>query len=556
MGISDTQTTVWLFDRPMNSSQARGRGLAPTPWIFCLAHEIQPTFAKGEFHQAIHEMSISAPTNNTFDLASVAATKRLPSLPNVAQRMLEIAQQDEPDYGELCKIIRTDPVISGRILRTVNSALFAIRPKIESIEVAIPRLGVSAIRTLILSFHLASWKASSSETKGVFRSVWRSCLTQGVIAELLAEKTKLDPSTCFTGGLVQDIGIIAMATEIGDEYVTEVLQSDSQSESISIEKERFGFTHVDVGVEILKRWNMGDNFVDAIKSHHESDSALKPNADNMFAAVLQAANLGAEILTECAALSDVDRAVDRWMRVLNSQFGFNPDDAQNVISEIEERVSEYSSLFAFDIADNDSVERVVERAKDLLQDIALESQMQLIAAQRKTKEPEIDEAAFRDYLSGLYNRRFLSEMMDSRLETWVKKRKPIAMLYLDVDKFKSINDTYGHVTGDNAIKHVADWLRKCTRENDFVFRLGGDEFLVVMQIKESHYKTAANRLAKDIPSLVCSNSGEVEMSLSVGGVHFKPKRGGPGFDLNSMIDKADKQMYAAKNSGGNSVSLA
>ncbi len=503
-------------------------------------------------------MSNTESLSKTLTLEAVAATKRLPSLPSVAQRMLEIAQQDEPDYRDLCQAIRSDPAISGRVLKTVNSALFALRPKIESIEDAVPRLGISMIRTLILGFHLSTWKANSRDGHEIFRSIWRSCLTQAVIAELLAEKTNLDASACFTGGMLQDIGVLAMVNEIGDDYVSQVLQSCDRSDMIEVEKRCFGFTHVDVSAEVLQRWNMGRDFIDAINRHHLPTGNSGSSSENVFAAILQAASLGAAALAASRSLADVDDAFTAWMRFLNCHFGFNPCDAKDVISEIEERVTEYSVIFNFDISDSTSCGRVVERANDLLADIALESQLKMVAIQRSMQSKSIDDpikdAVYRDYLSGLYNRRFLNESLNTHLDSWVNNRKPIAVLYMDVDKFKSINDSCGHSTGDLAIKHVADWLRKCTRENDYVFRLGGDEFLVVMQIKEKHYKSVACRLASDLPDLECP-AGTIPISLSIGGVYYLPKRGDKALDPQVLIDQADKQMYAAKNAGGNRTSL-
>ncbi|WP_162273939.1 GGDEF domain-containing protein [Mariniblastus fucicola] len=486
----------------------------------------------------------------------VAATKRLPSLPGVAQRMLEIAQQDEPSYRELSEAIRADAVISGRVLKTVNSALFALRPKVESIEDAIPRLGISTLRTLMLSFHLSSWKASSPDTQNAFRSIWRSCLTQAVIAELLAEKAELESSVCFTGGLIQDIGILAMVTELGEDYISNVLYSSSHFHIADREKEQFGFTHVDVTGEILKRWNMGHAFIDATRQHHELDGKVESSEATRFAAVLQSASLGASILATRASSSAVEEAVTQWLRSLNSNFGLNPLDAREVISEIEERVTEYSVVFNFDISNGDTVEQVVGLAKELLQEIALESQLAMISVQQSanSKAKADDEIIYRDFLCGLYNRRFLDEVMGTHLDAWVSKRKPVAMLYVDVDDFKLINDAFGHRTGDLAIKHVAKWLTDCTRDTDFVFRIGGDEFLVIMQIKEKYYETVSRRLAADLPDLDCPDAGAIPMSLSVGGVIYQPKHGDE-FDMQSLIDQADRQMYHSKKSGGNRASL-
>jgi hypothetical protein len=85
-----------------------------------------------------------------YSLESILASERIPSLPEVAARIVEIARDPDPNYDQLIETIRTDPAIAGRILKTANSALLGMRTRANSIEQAVPRLGTTMVRTLVL----------------------------------------------------------------------------------------------------------------------------------------------------------------------------------------------------------------------------------------------------------------------------------------------------------------------------------------------------------------------------------------------------------------------
>ena len=161
---------------------------------------------------------------------------------------------------------------------------------------------------------------------------------------------------------------------------------------------------------------------------------------------------------------------------------------------------------------------------------------------------------FRDYLTGLYNRRFINEHLSDWLAQHSQENQPVALLFLDVDKFKAINDGFGHSVGDQAIQHVANWLASETRTEDLAIRLGGDEFLVILNIEdEETFQTAANRIAEGIPPLKVEGVS-LAISLSVGATFLQPVPG-ETIDANKLIDQSDQLMYRAKRAGGGTVSM-
>ncbi len=150
-----------------------------------------------------------------------------------------------------------------------------------------------------------------------------------------------------------------------------------------------------------------------------------------------------------------------------------------------------------------------------------------------------------DPLTGLYNRSSFDRMRDTH------EKRSIALLLVDVDNFKSINDTRGHDVGDRILKKVAYKLLSTFREEDFVFRIGGDEFAVIMVYAKSALKDVVERKILECNrDLMAPEDGLPPVSLSVG-VAFSDRPGG----TSSIYKDADKALYVVKDRGRNGVAF-
>ena len=104
------------------------------------------------------------------------------------------------------------------------------------------------------------------------------------------------------------------------------------------------------------------------------------------------------------------------------------------------------------------------------------------AIERASQSERIEEMAFNDALTGLPNRVLFNDRIENTIATARRYNRGFSVMYLDVDKFKDINDKFGHAVGDNALREVANRLRLATRESDTVSRFGGDEFVILQPI--------------------------------------------------------------------------
>src|SRR4051812_48497802 len=155
---------------------------------------------------------------------------------------------------------------------------------------------------------------------------------------------------------------------------------------------------------------------------------------------------------------------------------------------------------------------------------------------------ELLQAAITDPLTGCHNRRFLEQVMDRELQRHARFQLPLSLLFIDVDKFKQINDTLGHEAGDRVLQYVARFLKRYIREADYVFRWGGDEFLVLITCNAE----AAARKAATLKASFDAAPEAVELppgiGLSVGWVGVPPGTE----DLLPLVKEADQRMYVDK----------
>jgi len=137
------------------------------------------------------------------------------------------------------------------------------------------------------------------------------------------------------------------------------------------------------------------------------------------------------------------------------------------------------------------------------------------------------------------------------------RNRTASLLFIDIDRFKAINDTYGHRIGDIAIDHLAEIMRQCARSDDLVARYGGEEFLVLLPATEQELaKEVAQRLRRTVANTALNvpKTGvpDLELTISVGVASNNPLNGKP-HDIDVLIHNADLAVYAAKRGGRNRV---
>ena len=172
---------------------------------------------------------------------------------------------------------------------------------------------------------------------------------------------------------------------------------------------------------------------------------------------------------------------------------------------------------------------------------------------RKSAEENLRTAAQRDLLTGLPNRGLLEDRLEHAVSIALRKQTSVALMFLDLDKFKSVNDTYGHLVGDALLSAVGERLTECIRESDTVARIGGDEFMVLLEevTSDDDAKIVAEKIISAINKPFLIGARKVTTSTSIG-IDVYP---GDACNTETLMKNADKAMYEAKSSGRNNYQL-
>lgn len=158
-----------------------------------------------------------------------------------------------------------------------------------------------------------------------------------------------------------------------------------------------------------------------------------------------------------------------------------------------------------------------------------------------------------DSLTGLYNRSKLDAILTDQLARYQRTRRPFALLMLDIDHFKTLNDTYGHIAGDEILKKVANILLQSIRSIDYAARYGGDEFIIILMETSAHpAATTAERIRSQVGSLHYRiNASTAPISVSIGIVECQPAD-----TTTTVFARADNALYEAKRAGRNQTYCA
>ncbi|PSW01675.1 GGDEF domain-containing protein [Photobacterium lipolyticum] len=155
---------------------------------------------------------------------------------------------------------------------------------------------------------------------------------------------------------------------------------------------------------------------------------------------------------------------------------------------------------------------------------------------------------FLDHLTKVYNRAALNDRLEHEYRRWLRYQHPLCVSLIDIDDFKDINDSYGHIAGDKALKIIARTIHQCLEETDFIARFDGDEFVVIMpDVSEEERNKRLNKVRESISQLPFRfRDQNVTISISIGATLFE------GNDTpTDIIERTEKALYSAKSAGRN-----
>ncbi|HEY7380735.1 MAG TPA: EAL domain-containing protein [Gaiella sp.] len=294
------------------------------------------------------------------------------------------------------------------------------------------------------------------------------------------------------------------------------------------------------GEEVLEQQSEA-RFRSLVQNSQDLIAVLEPDLTVRYVTPSSAAMLGLEA-SEVVG-SHFDRIV-------------HPDEAAGVATLFRDEAGQGGSVQQeVRLRHRDGSWRVVEMAmSDLLEDPSVHGLVVTAhdVTDRRVLEDQLTHQAFHDALTGLPNRALLADRAAHALQRAKRSPSDVALLFLDIDDFKTINDSLGHTAGDELLVEVAQRLRRTLREVDTAARLGGDEFAVLLEDTKGveGADVVAERLLEAVARPIALGSTQVLMRASVGLVF-----GEPGQTVGDLLRSADIAMYQAKRQGGHRYAL-
>jgi diguanylate cyclase (GGDEF)-like protein len=185
-----------------------------------------------------------------------------------------------------------------------------------------------------------------------------------------------------------------------------------------------------------------------------------------------------------------------------------------------------------------TLKNTMVRKEQLAEEIAQQTQ------QLREQQQQLMYLAEHDELTRLFNRRAFESHVEVALMRASRAQTKAALLFIDVNRFKEVNDTYGHGVGDELLKVVSQRLKLAVRRSDLVGRLGGDEFIVWLDLlaDKQALQEVIERIIQEMRAPMVTNGAELELSLSIGVSCFPTD----GLELQQLMNQADSAMYHAK----------
>ncbi|SHE88624.1 diguanylate cyclase (GGDEF) domain-containing protein [Modicisalibacter ilicicola DSM 19980] len=481
----------------------------------------------------------------------------LPSLPAVVVRVVELARDTSANLQEVVETLGRDPALSARLLSLANTVFYAQHRAAEDLTQAVNRIGLERTLSLALGCSLVSSSKKRGASGFDLERYWQRSLLCAVSAKSLAESLNLhdEAGALFTASLLQDIGMLALHAAEEERYVKLLGEADTHAELIDLEQQAYGTDHAQVGGWLAERWQLSERTLNWIRSSHdplEQGGSREQQISNCV--------IAAGILAD--AWREGEATLGAAMATLEEYFDLETPDVLATIMELQEQLPLLASLYDITVPERLDGNRLMLEAKQLLAEKNARLQQDLVRQQEeierlRQQQRDLSLQTRLDPLTRVYNRAYIEEILNGLFDEMREEFRPLAVVFMDLDHFKSINDDYGHAVGDEVLKNFTMFLRPMAEAaGGEIGRYGGEEFVAILP---NHDGEGAMSFAEYVRSRL--------KQVSLGGTRNPGLRVTASFgiativkgnefrNVGALLDAADSSMYLSKRSGRDRITI-
>ncbi|WP_185827459.1 sensor domain-containing diguanylate cyclase [Halomonas nitroreducens] len=468
----------------------------------------------------------------------------LPSLPAAVSQVLRLSREEEVGTDQFARAIEPDPALTLRVVALANSAYYRRAGQdVVTCHDAVSRLGSEATLAAVMSFGLQAAR--------IPEPLWHRAVIASVAARELAQR--LCPESAgllFTSALLQDIGVIGLLALDDEAYRRQLPHHGEHLRLMLAEHDAYGCDHALIGAWLALSWGVPPGLARCIADSHG------PLEDGDMARLCL--RLSGRI-ADARLAPDPGVALARLAQQLEHLEGLQAMPLAPLLQALHARLPAMSQLLALTqpLALDD--EDLLHQGKQRLVELTLSLSTRLQQRHRELDDLRRENAALEqrshtDPMTGLANRAWLEHCLDQRLDETTAQAGALALLFIDLDHFKQLNDRHGHGLGDRVLINFASALRELVREGDLAGRYGGEEFVVILpgETSDGARVVASRLLALLVAQPMAEVAGEpLFVSASIGIASLEDA---PIGSAQEMIATADRQMYRAKRDGRARVS--
>jgi diguanylate cyclase (GGDEF)-like protein len=488
----------------------------------------------------------------------------IPTLPMVAQKLLEVCSDDNANFSQFAQILEADQGLASRIMKVANSAYYGLRIKATTLQRAITALGLKQVKVIALGFHLAGALNQFRTTEFDMTRFWQQSLLRGVLARQLA--TGYCPARreeAFLIGLLQDCGIVLLVQTLGEDYGRIWQKGDiSPLAAFKLERSLFEFDHITAASIIAERWSLPYLLAEPIRTHHRRSQSQPSVAESVQLCQISYF-VGSLAFNDPSSVAEEDLTLADYCR---SAFGLDKKDIRKLLHKTRQEFSNIAQLFADIIPEKTDITELTLRANSMLSELAIDAHHHIFDCEQKVKQLDVQckdmaqaieyyrKEGRKDDLTGLENRSCMEECLNETCPKVSSGTTSLTVMFIDIDNLSDVNSKHGRSTGDKLLQEFSRLLQGLFNEIGRVFRYGNDEIVVGLtglQLKQAVKLSRA--LIERVHSLRIKDSsssqvdGEISVTCSIGMV-FCAAGSNPGATA-TLLEQADSQMRLAKSSG-------